>query len=115
MTNYLENFEYKIIDQTSDSMNVSLRFNEKHSFVDGHFDDFKILPGAAQIGIAKSSIQLLLQKEISINKLTRTKFMGVVIPNVSFNVVVTSIDSNIFEWSLTQSETIKAKGIFEHD
>jgi 3-hydroxyacyl-[acyl-carrier-protein] dehydratase len=71
----------------TDSIEVSLVFNENHPIYRGHFPEKSIVPGVCVMKTAKQLLQKHLNLNLQIDKILYLKFLKLLIPNNNKQII----------------------------
>ncbi len=87
-----------------EKIELDLIFNKDHIFFKGHFDNFPILPGIAQIHYAIFFIKKFFDKNISIVKFKKIKFSKAIFPEKNLTLNIIKQKNNSFAFLFKASE-----------
>lgn len=71
----------EIISASSDTVLMSLVFDEDYKYFDGHFDDFKLLPALIQIHLVTGFCHDFFKLSLSPKSIPNLKFVKPITPN----------------------------------
>ena len=74
--------EEEVIEQTENSVCLSVKISAESDYFDGHFPEFKIFPAVAQIDLMAHYAHKYFSLPVSTPRIKRFKFSGMIQPEV---------------------------------
>jgi len=106
----------KIIYNSENHLELELFVPAQSDFFDGHFPQFKLLPGVAQFEIVTRMAQKYFNKGRLIKVIRRIKFAAPILPDSKICLIIDYNDSkNSFSFSIkdaVQEEKLYSSGSF---
>lgn len=115
------NFSFPIIldsIKSKDKVTYKIFFNKNCNFYNGHFPDFPITPGVAQLYIATELANYSFKLNTTVGQIKKIKFSNIIHPNTIIDLSLTKKETGIeyvfFDATLTYSSgTLPIKNIFK--
>ncbi len=103
------------VELSNMSGKAQLMVNNDCLFLDGHFDEFSIMPGVSQIEFVLKLVAAVLgQQTVSLVKATRCKFLDKITPDTLLEIFVdVQKESNTANYTITSQLKTYAKGELE--
>ena len=96
---------------TKENMEFELIFNKDHILFKGHFDNFPILPGIAQLHCVIFFIKEFFDKNISILSFKKIKFSKAIFPEEAISLNIIKRKNNSFDFLFKAAENdIRSSG-----
>ena len=118
---FTANFSFPVVlDMTSlkDTVTYKIFFNKNCNFYNGHFPDFPITPGVAQLYIATELANYSFKLNTAVGQIKKIKFSNIIYPNTIIDLSLTRKETGVeyvfFDDKLTYSSGIlPVKNIFK--
>lgn len=102
------------VDESEEHYSSTLTFIPDAVYFDGHFQEFKILPGVAQLDLVERLIRKKWRMPAFAGEVSRLKFQRPVQPYEQILLEVKKAGEGVFSFSLKCSETLCTSGVFKY-
>ena len=106
--------DYEVCQQTADSIEVRSSVPRLHPHMDGHFDEFKVLPAVSQVAFILDVLSHYLGKKIKLKSVTRSKFRSMVRPGAQVTLKI-RIEGGHARWVLQDDKLLYSRGLVAYE
>jgi len=113
--NFSGSSAYRLVSKEGENFVFEWTIEDNHPHLDGHFDSWPILPGASQVGLVLETLAYSLQKSVKIVHVKKVKFMAMIQPTRTLNIVLKCKTPTEVHWEIKDVEKTYSKGAFLYE
>ena len=106
--------EFKILERGDNSIEAEAFVPEDHPHMDGHFDQFKLLPAVSQVAMALDLASYFLGRPLRFRGVRKSKFRNMVRPEATIRLKLSFTEERTL-WDLSGGKGLYSKGTIIYD